>query len=59
MQQESSKISKLAEKSQQKNWTARNMLMLEAVISAFMDTHNAQETAQILREQADILEQYL
>lgn len=36
----------------------RNKLMLEACISAFMDTHTPEETAKILREFADQLEMY-
>lgn len=36
----------------------RNMLMLEAVISAMLDVHDPEGVAAILREQADQLEAY-
>ncbi|KAF1041652.1 hypothetical protein [Xylophilus sp.] len=39
-------------------WRARNMIMLEAVIAAFMDSDTPQDVAQILREQADQLEEF-
>jgi len=37
---------------------ARNKLITEAVIAAWLDTHTVKETADILREFADQLEQY-
>ena len=36
----------------------RNMLMLEAVISAILDVHDPEGVAAILREHADQLENY-
>lgn len=36
----------------------RNILMLEAVISAMLDVHDPEGVAAILREQADQLEAY-
>lgn len=35
------------------------MLMLEAVMSAMLDTDSPHEVARILREQADILVEYV
>lgn len=40
------------------HWHARNMLMLEAVISAMLDVHIPEGVADILREAADQLEEY-
>ena len=40
------------------HWHSRNMLMLEAVISAMLDVNDPEGVAAILREQADQLEQY-
>ncbi len=37
----------------------RNLLMLEAVISAMLDVHDHRDVATILREHADQLEEYL
>jgi hypothetical protein len=37
---------------------SRNMLMLEAVISAMLDVHDPEGVAAILRDQAGQLEQY-
>lgn len=51
-------ITSLAEASQKKVWHARNMIMLEAVIAAFMDSDTPQDVATILREQADMLENF-
>ena len=36
----------------------RNMLFLEAAISCMMDTDTAQDTARLLREHANQLEEY-
>ncbi|CAB4326204.1 replicative DNA helicase [Brucella sp. 191011898] len=43
----------IANKTQVKVWRARNMIMLEAVIAAFMDTDSPEEVATVLRAQAD------
>lgn len=51
-------LNEIANKTQVKVWRARNMIMLEAVIAAFMDTDNPEEVATILRAQADMLEEY-
>lgn len=51
-------LNDIANKSTIKVWRARNMIMLEAVISAFMDTDSPSEVAYILREQADMLEEH-
>ncbi|NKX16214.1 hypothetical protein [Brucella pseudogrignonensis] len=51
-------ITSLAEASQKKVWRARNMIILEAVIAAFMDSDTPQDVAQILRKQADQLEEF-
>lgn len=51
-------LNKIANKTQAKVWRARNMIMLEAVIAAFMDTDSPEEVATILREQADMLVEY-
>lgn len=51
-------LNDMANKSTIKVWRARNMIMLEAVISAFMDSDTPQAVAQILREQADQLEEF-
>lgn len=48
-------LNKIANKTQVKVWRARNMIMLEAVIAAFMDTDSPEEVATILRAQADML----
>lgn len=37
----------------------RNLLMLEAVISAMLDTHDHKDVSQILRDHADQLVEYL
>jgi len=36
----------------------RNMLILEAALASFLDTHTPGEVAAILRQQANILEAY-
>lgn len=51
-------LNDIANKSTIKVWRTRNMIMLEAVISAFMDTDSPDEVAFILREQAKILEEH-
>ncbi|WPM80904.1 hypothetical protein R5W60_05525 [Brucella pseudintermedia] len=51
-------LNDIANKSTIKVWRARNMIMLEAVIAAFMDTDSPEEVAYILREQAKMLEDY-
>ncbi|MGI8390528.1 hypothetical protein [Brucella anthropi] len=51
-------LNKIANKTQVKVWRARNMIMLEAVIAAFMDTDSPEEVATILRAQADMLENF-
>ncbi len=51
-------LNDIANKSTIKVWRTRNMIMLEAVISAFMDTDSPEEVAFILREQAKILEEH-
>jgi len=48
-------LNKIANKTQVKVWRTRNMIMLEAVIAAFMDTDSPEEVATILRAQADML----
>lgn len=51
-------LNEIANKSTIKVWRARNMIMLEAVIAAFMDTDSPAEVAYILREQAKMLEEH-
>ena len=51
-------LNDIANKSTIKVWRTRNMIMLEAVIAAFMDTDSPEEVAFILREQAKILEEH-
>nr|WP_029924409.1 hypothetical protein [Ochrobactrum sp. UNC390CL2Tsu3S39] len=51
-------LNDIANKSTIKFWRTRNMIMLEAVISAFMDTDSPEEVATILRAQAKILEEH-
>ncbi|MDQ4681874.1 hypothetical protein [Stenotrophomonas maltophilia group sp. RNC7] len=48
-------LNDIANKSTIKVWRTRNMIMLEAVIAAFMDTDSPEEVATILRAQADML----
>ena len=40
------------------HWHSRNLLMLEAVISAMLDVHDPEGVAAILRNHADQLEAY-
>lgn len=40
------------------HWHARNLLMLEAVISAMLDVDDHEGIAEILREHADQLEEF-
>lgn len=49
----------IAEKARLRYLRARNMLILEAAISALLDTETPQEAAKTLREQADLLVRYL
>ncbi len=49
----------LAEKARLRYLRARNMLILEAAISALLDTETPQDAAKTLREQADLLVRYL
>ena len=52
-------LDELAERARLKHLRARNMLMLEAVIAAMLDTESPEDAAHILREQADLLVRYL
>lgn len=52
-------IDEITERAKIAHWHERNMLFLEATISAMLDVHNAHEVAEILREHADQLEEYL
>ncbi|ERI16086.1 hypothetical protein ACS5UA_09905 [Brucella sp. RRSP16] len=49
----------IAEKARLRYLRARNMLILEAAISAMLDTETPQDAAKTLREQADLLVRYL
>jgi len=49
----------IAEKARLRYLRARNMLILEAAISALLDTETPQDAAKTLREQADLLVRYL
>lgn len=49
----------IAEKARLRYLRARNMLILEAAISALLGTETPQDAAQTLREQADLLVRYL
>jgi hypothetical protein len=49
----------LAEKARLRYLRARNMLILEAAISALLYTETPQDAAKTLREQADLLVHYL
>lgn len=49
----------IAEKARLRYLRARNTLILEAAISALLDTDTPQDAANILREQADLLVRYL
>ncbi|MBJ6135310.1 hypothetical protein JAU75_20915 [Ochrobactrum sp. Q0168] len=49
----------LAEKARLRYLRARNMLILEAAISALLDTETPHDAAKTLREQADLLVRYL
>lgn len=49
----------IAEKARLRYLRARNMLILEAAISALLDTETPEDAAQTLREQADLLVRYL
>ena len=51
-------LNEIANKPTIKVWRTRNMIMLEAVIAAFMDTDSPAEVAFILREQAKMLEEH-
>lgn len=51
-------LNEIANKSTIKVWRTRNMIMLEAVIAAFMNTDSPEEVATILRAQADMLENF-
>ncbi len=53
-----SALDAIAEAATKNHFHARNMLMLEAVIAAFMDTGSPAEVAFILREQAKMLEEH-
>ncbi len=52
-------LDELAQRALVRHLRARNMLMLEAVIAAMLDTDSPEDAARILREQADILVRYL
>lgn len=52
-------LNEIASEATLKHHRARNMLMLEAVMSAMLDTDSPHEVARILREQADILVEYV
>ncbi len=49
----------IAEKARLRYLRARNLLILEAAISAMLDTETPQDAAKTLREQADLLVRYL
>lgn len=51
-------LNEIANKTTIKVWRTRNMIMLEAVIAAFMDTDSPEEVATILRAQAGMLEEH-
>lgn len=52
-------LNELGERARIRHLRARNMLMLEAVIAAMLDTESPEDAARILREQADILVRYI
>lgn len=51
-------LDEIAEKAINNHLRQRNNLMLEAVISAYLDTDSPEEVAAILREQAKLLEEW-
>lgn len=54
-----SSLNKIAEIAKIEHFRARNLLMLEAVISAFLDADDHRAVAQMLREHADQLEEFM
>lgn len=52
-------LNDLAEEATLNHLHHRNLLFLEATISAMLDVHDARDVATILREHADQLEAYL
>lgn len=52
-------LNQMAETAKLKHFRARNLLMLEAVISALLDADDHRAVAKMLREHADQLERYL
>ena len=52
-------LDEIAEEAKLKHHYHRNLLMLEAVISAMLDTHDHKDVSQILRDHADQLVEYL
>lgn len=52
-------LNDLAEEATLNHLYHRNLLFLEATISAMLDVHDARDVATILREHADQLEAYL
>ena len=58
MSKDHKKLGEQSERSTMKMLDARNLLMLEAVVSAFLDVHTPEETAEILRDFATQLEEY-
>jgi len=54
-----SALDAIAEAATKNHFHHRNMLMLEAVISAMLDVNTPEEAAEILREHADQLTEYL
>lgn len=51
-------LNDIADKSMESHLRQRNNLMLEAVISAYLDTDTPEDVAAILRVQADLLEEW-
>lgn len=52
-------LNEIAEEATLNHLYHRNLLLLEAVISAMLDVHDHKDVAAILREHADQLEQYM
>lgn len=52
-------LDEIAEEATLNHLYHRNLLLLEAVISAMLDVHDHKDVATILREHADQLEEYL
>lgn len=55
---ELSAINEAVEQATFAHWHSRNLLMLEAVISAMLDVNDPEGVAAILRDHADQLEAY-